>query len=34
VPENVPVGAPTRSSNNAQNLSPREKIQYAMGGSC
>ena len=28
----VPVGAPTRKSENTDGLSPREKIQYAIGG--
>ncbi len=28
----IPAGAPVRSEENGANLSPREKIQYAMGG--
>ncbi|MCK9524731.1 MAG: hypothetical protein M0R49_02230 [Limnochordia bacterium] len=32
VSDDVPVGAPTRTRENAANLSPREKIQYAIGG--
>jgi archaellum component FlaC len=32
VPDDVPVGAPTRTRENADKLSPREKIQYAIGG--
>jgi len=28
----VPVGAPTRKPENTDGLSPREKIQYAIGG--
>ena len=30
--ERVPVGAPTRSVRSPENMSPREKIHYALGG--